>query len=815
MEIHINSCLNRLLLTLRLLCACTVIAVLSFGTDIAKAASITTEQPHKSVSGATSGGGSGSTATDPANTSGNLSGTVTDSASGRPFEGVTISVDQGGRQIASSPSDQFGHFTIHNLTPGGYSAIASFVGFQPETLSVEINPNGATTTIAFRLEPATLMLQAITVTARTPVAVDTRTGDQVFQQNDYHGAPVSTTSQILQESIAGAARAPTGEVHIRGQHAEYTYYVDGVPVPSGISGSLNELFDPATVNRIDFQTGGWDAEYGGKNAAVINVLTRIPTGRADFSSYVGSYHSNGQTMNLSRNMGKWGWLVSGNRQETSMREEPVVGDSATNKPFNFHNYGKDFSGFGKLQYIPSSTDLVYLDANLSQTKFEVPFDSTGGVNLDDRQKDDNSFVNLSWRHQFSIDTTGQERGAELFAGAYYRHGSLKYTPGAIDDPSFIFYPDTTPYNLSENRSFNTEGIKADYRWKPVHKAEFKAGIEASITSGHELFGTKDINGDSGPASNSNLSGHDLGAYLQTVWSPYEWTEIRAGIRSDAHKAPFAHDQHQVSPRLKLSLFPNPANTIYLYYGRLFVPTNVEDLRAITDIADSGVVTAPTLPERDDFYEGGFVHRFPIGVLTKISVYHKSSLPGIDDNTVPGSAITTSVNLARVRITGVELVTEVQPHGPISGYLNFAVCHAYGSGPVTGGFFPTDIADVPGGWFDLDHDQRISAVASMTYSEKRAFVSATGIYGSGLTNGADITSPIGTGLFDFNKDIHVDPNFILNASAGYSILFENTVIRPQLYVDNVFDSKYILKGAFFSGASYGRPRSVQLKVDVGL
>ena len=56
-----------------------------------------------------------------------------------------------------------------------------------------------------------------------------RTGNQVFKQNDFHGAPTITTSQIIQQSIAGAARAPTGEVHIRGQHAEYTYYIDGVP----------------------------------------------------------------------------------------------------------------------------------------------------------------------------------------------------------------------------------------------------------------------------------------------------------------------------------------------------------------------------------------------------------------------------------------------------------------------------------------------------------------------------------------------------------------------------------------------------------
>src|SRR5207244_9261722 len=130
----------------------------------------------------------------------------------------------------------------------------------------------------FKLVSAPLSIEAIEVVAAAPVAVDTRTGDETFKADQFHGAPTVTTSQIIQQSIAGAVRAPTGEVHIRGQHAEYSYYVDGVPVPAGISGSVNELFDPQVVNSINFQTGGWDAEYGNKNTAIINVTTKIPAG---------------------------------------------------------------------------------------------------------------------------------------------------------------------------------------------------------------------------------------------------------------------------------------------------------------------------------------------------------------------------------------------------------------------------------------------------------------------------------------------------------------------------------------------------------
>ena len=116
-----------------------------------------------------------------------------------------------------------------------------------------------------------------------------------------------------------------------------------------------------------------------------------------------------------------------------------------------------------------------------------------------------------------------------------------------------------------------------------------------------------------------------------------------------------------------------------------------------------------------------------------------------------------------------------------------------------------------------------------YSAHNLLVTATGIYGSGLTNGvtpntpgvplfdpsADPTGPLGTGLFDFNKEFKVDPNFILNASAGYTFSVARVVFRPQVYVDNVFNHKYSLKGTFFSGASFGRPRTVQFRVNLGV
>jgi hypothetical protein len=743
-----------------------------------------------------------------------LVGTVVDSASRQPLVGAEVTVSQGGRVVIRTSTDPFGRFTLHDLPAGTYALEVHAVGFRPQARSLQVT-RGGDLRADFALVSAPVQVQSISVNAPAPVAVDTRTGDQVYQQDDFHGSPTTTTSQILQQSIAGAARAPTGEVHIRGQHAEYTYYVDGVPVPSGISGSLNELFDPAVVNQMNFITGGWDAEYGGKNAAIIDVSTRIPAGGFHFgaSTYGGSFGTNGQGLSASGNHGHWGFFGAAQRQWSDMRLEPVLYDTAGNRgAVNFHNSGEDLFTFGKIQYTPNAGNVVDLDLNWSRTRFAVPYDSTGGVSLDDHQQDVNAFVNLGWRHLGATPADGSRAPSELFLGSFFRHGSLNYTPGAADTPQFIFYPDSTPYNLAEARNFNTLGVKADYTIHPHHDMAVKAGVMAATTSGHEDFETTDSTGAHGPASNSGLSGGDFGAYVQAVLSPSEKWEIRPGVRYDAHWAPFAGTATQVSPRLRINFFPTPRTTLYAYYGRQFIPTNVEDLRAITSVADSGVVTAPTLPERDDFYEIGMIQRLPAGVVTKLAGYVKYSSPGIDDNTIPGSAIVTSVNLHTVRVTGLEAVIEVRPGGPLSGYLNAALNHGYGTSPVTGGFFPTDVS-VP--VFDEDHDQRLSIVGNVNYASGPLTLSATGIYGSGLTNGNDPDSTYGTGLFDFNSSIKVKPSFILNGSAGYSFTAGGLIVRPEIFVDNIFNLKYVLKGAFFSGPSVGRPRTVQVRVDVGV
>ena len=757
---------------------------------------------------------------------GDLDGVVADSATGSPLAGVEVLLTREGQIVARTFSDRVGHFHIHNLTALSYQLEVRLIGFRAIRRSLDMTA-GHDVSVAFRLTPVSVELSAIEV-ASTPIVVDTRTGDQVFKQDDFQGSPTLTTSQIIQQAIAGAARAPAGEVHIRGQHAEYSYYVDGIPVPPGISGSLNELFDPSIVNQINFQTGAWDAEYGGRNAAIVNVTTKVPSGgfHATASGYGGNFATNGQTVTASDNVGKVGLFFALTRTATDMRREPVVADTDAAGHItairNYANNAEDLYGFAKLQYSSSAHDVFNLDANWSRSSYATPFDSAAGV-IDDRQRDINGFLNAGWTHRTAS-------GSELFAAAFYRHGSLLYTPGVNDAPSFTFAPDTVPYNISEARAFNIVGAKVDYLLRVREELSFKFGALVSSVSGNENFQSFDSTGAPGPASLSQLNGNDIGLYAQTQIAPSEQWELRAGLRYDNHRYPLSATQDtnvsQLSPRIRLSWFPSPATTLWIYYGRQFMPTNTEDLRAITSSGTGTNVSTPTLPERDDFFEFGLTHRFTGGVVTKFAAYQKRSSPGIDDTQVPGTAITTDVNIEKVSVTGLEGVLEFRPRGPFSGFLNLALNHAWGSGAVTGGFFTTTPPAQP---FDLDHDQRLSAVVGLSYARRGLLLTATGIYGSGLTNGlgpntpgrpaydptAPATGPLNTGLFDFNKEFKVDPSLIVNLSAGYTFVSGGTVFRPQLYVDNLFDLKYTLKGAFFSGTQLGKPRTFQLRMSVGI
>jgi hypothetical protein len=753
-----------------------------------------------------------------------------------PIELARIVVTRNGKFVSQTATNPVGLARFIDIEPGIYIVQAWFVGYRTFSDSTRIDKDHGSIEILLHASGNTE--KDVDVVGQRELAVTSinlNTGNQTFESETYHPAPIAQMTNLIQENVMGAARAPTGEVHIRGHHGEFTYYVDGIPVPLGVFGGLNEVVDPKAIDRATFITGGFPAEYGGQNSAIIELNNRVPTGsfHLDASTFVGSYlvfngtkpfspgssgsmssgdtlgsrvgplralNSDGQFLSMSDHIGNLGFYVSGSRQETDRRIDQPVEDL-------FHDHGQDYFLYGKFDYILSDIDYLTVNLNYGRTNTEVPYDSAEQI-ASDMQMTTNAFQTVSYYRTINSEPNEE---SNLFIGGYAREGGLVYTPGSGDPASFHFAGDTVHgYTLAEDRNFTTIVIRSTYDNRLSHQFMYKIGFNFSSTTGMENFTSRDSAGNPGPSIVTNFKGSDFGVFAQTEWHPMEWTSFELGVRYDQHIAPDVSLKNQVSPRIRWNFLIDEDNTAYLYFGKMFVPTNVEGLRSIA--ADASTTLAPTLPERDDFYEAVYTHLFPFGVRSKMATYYEYASPGLDDQTIGSSAIKTPVNIEKVRTTGIEFgLSYSDPVIPFSGYVNTSIIHAYGTGIISGGFLPYDD---DGAATDLDHDQRLSSVFGINYQPHDWFANLVAIYGSGLTNGNPNDVPYKTGLFDFNTAQHTTPSWIMNVGGGYTFQLDGgATLQPSLYITNLLDHEHLIKGAYFSAASYEERRNLIFKVAV--
>ena len=172
------------------------------------------------------------------------------------------------------------------LHPASYVVQAWFVGYKTFTDTIVIDNDHSTYQIFLRSQGNSEKdVEVVGMRELAVSSINLNTGNQVFESETFHPTPTAQMTNLVQENILGAARAPTGEVHIRGQHGEFTYYVDGLPVPLGVFGGLNDVVDQKVIDRATFITGGFSAEYGGQNAAIIDLQNRVPTGDIPFRCF--------------------------------------------------------------------------------------------------------------------------------------------------------------------------------------------------------------------------------------------------------------------------------------------------------------------------------------------------------------------------------------------------------------------------------------------------------------------------------------------------------------------------------------------------
>ena len=220
-----------------------------------------------------------------AGTTGKISGVVTDAQNGQPLPGANIMIKG---TMMGAASDENGFFFIINIPPGRYTLRASMMGYETQNhVGVQVSTD-RTAKVDFALKPTVIEGEAVTILAERPaIQKDLTSSLQSFGDDEIASAPVENLAQIIDiqagvnpmgsEASGYVSGAPGDGMHIRGgRENETLFLVDGVKVGDDIYGGSRYIQNTSgsTISEMKTIIGTFNAEYGGKTAGVISVVTK-------------------------------------------------------------------------------------------------------------------------------------------------------------------------------------------------------------------------------------------------------------------------------------------------------------------------------------------------------------------------------------------------------------------------------------------------------------------------------------------------------------------------------------------------------------
>ena len=180
------------------------------------------------------------------------------------------------------------------------------------------------------------------------------------------GSNASLSTTLLQ--APGVAQDSFGQLHVRGDHANLQYRINGVIIPETISG-FSQLFDTRFARRIDLITGALPAEYGYRTAGVVDIETKSGTIEpgGEVSIYGGQRQTFLPSFTYGGSTGKVDYFVTGSYLQNNIGIE---------NPTHSLNPVKDFSeqgrGFLYLSgIIDESTRLSFISGT-AVSQFRLP-----------------------------------------------------------------------------------------------------------------------------------------------------------------------------------------------------------------------------------------------------------------------------------------------------------------------------------------------------------------------------------------------------------------------------------------------------------
>lgn len=629
------------------------------------------------------------------------------------------------------------------------------------------------------------------------------------------GSNATVDKVLLQAPGVTQDSAASGELHVRNEHANLQYRINGIMMPDGVGG-FGQIFDTALIGNISLITGALPAQYGLRTAGVIDIQTR--TDAFDNSGSVGVYGgSNGTiTPNFSYGgtIGQTQYFISGRYFGSDLGlENPTPSRNA------IHDRTEQDKGFVYLSTLVDDSTRLSFIGGTSTSRYQIPNNpgqtpafTAFGVSdfnsafLNENQVEQNHFGVLAL--QKSIN------GFDLQLSAFTRYSSLHFMPDTIGDLVF------NGVASDVYRRSVAQGLQADgsYRLSDAHtlRAGFSVTGEQALVTNSSTVLPLDAAGDPfdapfGIVDSSSKLGWLFSTYIQDEWKITNQLTLNTGLRFDQMQQYV--DANQFSPRISLTYTPVEGTTFHAGYARYFTPPPLvlaapTNLALVQNTTQQPAVSAndPVRPERSNVFDIGVDHTILPGLTVGIDAYYKSARDLLDDGQFGAAYVLTAFNYEKGTNTGIELKSSYV-NGNFRAYGNLAWGRQRATNIVSNQYLfdPDELAYIASHYIYTDHSQTWTASAGASYRWHDTTFSASMIYGSGLrADGADGT-PNGS---------HVPAYTQVNLGVAHDFFIPGWKKPTTLRFDivNLFDSVYQIRDGSGIGVfapQYGQRRGFYL------
>jgi outer membrane receptor protein involved in Fe transport len=752
-----------------------------------------------------------------------LTGTVND-ALGRPIPAATVTLQNAqGKAESKTISDDQGHFIFAGIAPGVYAVVAEKNEFKQATAIITVTKSGA--------RPVQLALQAkelsVAVVAhrlnQARNALSPETGGSVyrFSEEAIHDLPQGQNTQLNQVLLQapGVVQDSFGQIHVRGDHANLQYRVNGIQLPEGITG-FAQVLSPRFANSISLLTGALPAQFGLRTAGVIDIKTKegLLDNLANVDFYGGQRGTEEPSFEYGGAKGNFDYFVTGQYLHTDRGLEPP-----TPGPTPIHDEAHQGSGFSYLSYFLNPTTRLSLITGASVGHFEIP-------------------ANPGQPQAFALVGVPSYPSANVHEGQfeqnYFGVPALQGTVGPDFDyqiapfsrySTVSFYPDYRGdliYNGASSKVFRSDfgnGAQIDTAYHAIAHHTIRVGgffdAERAEIDNHEatfpISGGTRSNVPVSIVDNKALQTWIYSVYVQDEWRPIEQLTINYGARFDLYDGLTRSDQ--ASPRIGLEYTPIKGTTLHAGYARQFTPPPTE-LVSTSDIRKFGGTTGgPSVtkndtpsPERDHLFDVGATQEIIPGLNLGVDSYYKKARDLIDEGQFGPALIFQTFNYTKGRVYGVEFTSSYSRNN-LYTYANFAYSVAQGTQIESGQFnFAADeLKYISSHYVFLDHDQTFSASAGGVYKWKGFGFSLDGIYGSGLRRGFANTGNL---PFYVQLDTAITKRIELGEKGTIELRAAVVNLNDWIYqIRNgsgigVFASQYGPRRAFYGGIKWELPFS---------